>query len=374
MKNNIIIIGGGFFGLYLADFCAKLGYKVKLIEKEQQLMSRASFTNQARVHNGYHYPRSMLTAMRSKESFPRFVREFEESIYKDFDKYYLVAKATSKVTASQFSSFFSRIGATCKPADDKLSELVNPALIDGSFSTVEYAFDALKLKDTMVERLGNTDVEILLNTCAENVTENSNNLVVEAKNYTTGQEYTFEANHVFNCTYSRINHLLARNGLELTELKHEMTEMCIVDVPEELKKMGLTVMCGPFFSVMPFPSEGAHSLSHVRYTPHYSWNDTHNSAYVDAHIKYTEDKRNSAWMHMIKDASRYIPILEECTYRKSIWEVKTILPRSEGDDSRPILFLPNHGMKGFHSIMGGKIDNVYDMIEAIKRCNILESL
>ena len=52
-----------------------------------------------------------------------------------------------------------------------------------------------------------------------------------------------------------------------------MTEMCIVDVPDELKKVGITVMCGPFFSIMPFPSKQAHSFSHVRYTPHYEWDD-----------------------------------------------------------------------------------------------------
>ena len=26
-------------------------------------------------------------------------------------------------------------------------------------------------------------------------------------------------------------------------------------------------MCGPFFSAMPFPARGLHTLSHVRYTP-----------------------------------------------------------------------------------------------------------
>lgn len=74
---------------------------------------------------------------------------------------------------------------------------------------------------------------------------------------------------------------------------------------------------------------------------------------------------------MVKDAARYIPILGECRYERSLWEVKTLLPRSETDDSRPILFRANHGIKGFHCIMGGKIDNVYDAIETINNMNII---
>jgi hypothetical protein len=70
---------------------------------------------------------------------------------------------------------------------------------------------------------------------------------------------------------------------------------------------------------------------------------------------------------MLLDARRYMPILEQCKYVKSLWEVKTVLPQSETDDSRPILFKPNYGLPGLHSVMGGKIDNVYDVIQEIDR-------
>jgi hypothetical protein len=131
-------------------------------------------------------------------------------------------------------------------------------------------------------------------------------------------------------------------------------------------------MDGPFFSVMPFPSRGLHSFSHVRYTPHYEWHDTNVESYRDAHKHYDEVTKKSAWNSMLHDAKRYMPILSECKYEDSIWEVKTILPRSESNDSRPILFKPNHGLKGFHTIMGGKIDNVYDVIEVIEKTGLID--
>ena len=88
---DITIVGGGFFGLYVAEYFSRRGKKVLVIEKENDAMQVASYTNQARVHNGYHYPRSMLTASRSRISFPRFVDEFNACIDNDFESYYMIS-------------------------------------------------------------------------------------------------------------------------------------------------------------------------------------------------------------------------------------------------------------------------------------------
>ena len=56
-----------------------------------------------------------------------------------------------------------------------------------------------------------------------------------------------------------------------TSIKHEITEMALIEIHSEIKDIAVTVMDGPFFSLMPFPSAELHTLSHVRYTPHISW-------------------------------------------------------------------------------------------------------
>lgn len=363
-RKNIAIAGGGFFGLYLAEQLALKGCWVTVYEKNQQLMSRASYVNQARVHNGYHYPRSILTALRSRLSFPRFVDEFRDCIDDDFAQYYLVAGSLSKVTGEQFRRFCQRIGAECEDAPTSVKRLVNPVLIDSVFTTREYAFDAHKLRDIMLQRLSAAGVNIVTDAVVERVRKSGEGL--ELFITVSGQPETGYADHLFNCTYSRINYLLNGSELPLIPLRHEMTEMCLVDVPDEFKKVGLTLMCGPFFSVMPFPSAQLHSFSHVRYTPHYRWSDNGSKPYEDAHRKFDLDLRRSAWGHMIRDAQRYVPGLSECLYQRSIWEVKTILPRSDSNDSRPILFRANHGLKGLHCVMGGKIDNIYDALHEIE--------
>ena len=137
--------------------------------------------------------------------------------------------------------------------------------------------------------------------------------------------------------------------------------MCLVKIPSELKDKALTVMCGPFFSLMPFPARNLHTLSHVRYTPHGEWHDS--AQHVRRGHEYmNEINRKSHFPQMYADIKRYMPLAKKIEYTgESLWEVKTVLPSSEQDDSRPILYKQHHGgLKNYICIMGGKIDNIYD--------------
>lgn len=362
---DITIIGGGFFGLYVAEYFSRLNKKVAIIEKENDAMQRASYINQARVHNGYHYPRSILTALRSRISFPRFVDEFNTCINNEFDKYYLISNRLGKVTPNQFEKFCDRIGASYEPAPPFMDQMVKSNMIDGIYKVKEFAFDSVKLKKLMLERVQNNNVLTIFNHEVTSIKRNPTNALLEL-NITSGTtQQTIASQQVFNCTYSLLNRVLAESKIDLILLRHEMTELCIVDVPEEIKNIGITVMCGPFFSIMPFPSKQAHSFSHVRYTPHFEWDDNNHTPYMNAYKIHSKSQRKSAFKKMKLDAKRYVPLLNDIEHKESLWEVKTILPRSANSDSRPILFKANYGLPGFHCVMGGKIDNVYDVIQTI---------
>ena len=70
-----LIIGAGLYGLYAALYCGKRGQQVEVLEIEQAPFTRATYINQARVHMGYHYPRSLSTAMKSAGTIPSvFIR------------------------------------------------------------------------------------------------------------------------------------------------------------------------------------------------------------------------------------------------------------------------------------------------------------
>ena len=356
---DALIVGGGFYGLYLAEILAARLPRVLLCERAADLMTRASHANQARVHNGYHYPRSVLTALRSRVNFPRFVAEFRPAVAADFGKLYAVARQGSKVTAEQFGESMRRIEAPIEPAEESVRRLFDPALVEEVFRVREHAFDSAELKRLMAERVRRAGVEVRLNMAVERVwPQPGGSILVRLP------DEDVAAGMVVCCSYAQTNAVAAASGLPVIPLKHELAELALVDVPPAIKGLGITVMDGPFFSCMPFPPRGLHTLSHVRYTPHGHWYDglpaePHQPAYE----VFDAAQKRTAFPHMVRDAARYLPALAGCEYRDSLWEVKTVLPRSETDDSRPILFRPDHGIPNYHVVMGGKIDNVYDVAD-----------
>ncbi|WP_069471507.1 FAD-dependent oxidoreductase [Candidatus Marithrix sp. Canyon 246] len=351
MSKNLVI-GGGFYGCLVALELNKHGHQVILVESENDFMQRASYINQARIHQGYHYPRSFLTALRSRQNFTHFVKEFPECVDNSFDKYYAIAHQ-SKVSAVQFYKFCQRIGAPVSEAPDDIKKLFNRHLINDVFKVKEYAFDAVILKEIIATKLAKTDIDIRLNSTVIHI-EKDVVVIQEGQN-----QKTITVDRIFNCTYSNLNRLIVDAKLEMIPLKHEYTEMALIEVPDPLKKVGITVMDGPFFSCMPFPSRKLHSLSHVRYTPHYHWVDREEKEYIH--------KSDSLYTAMIRDAARYLPLLMNSNYIESLWEIKTVLPQSEGDDSRPILFKESEKAPGVFSVMGGKIDNIIDIREQVQK-------
>jgi glycine/D-amino acid oxidase-like deaminating enzyme len=168
---------------------------------------------------------------------------------------------------------------------------------------------------------------------------------------------------VFNCTYSQINRLLTQSGLEPLPVKHEITELALIAPPPALRNLGVTLMDGPFFSTMPFPAENLHSLSHVRYTPHESWVEP--AAMRDPHAYLEARPPQSNCMYMIRDAKRYLPAIGEAKHVRSLFTVKTVLVQNEVDDGRPILLRWHPDLGNMATIMGGKIDNIYDVLAAL---------
>ena len=100
-----IIIGAGLYGLYSALFCGEKGQRVLVLECDPTPFRRATYINQARVHQGYHYPRSISTAMKSAGYFERFNKDFDFCINREFDKVYATSSQYSWSDGEQFKNF-----------------------------------------------------------------------------------------------------------------------------------------------------------------------------------------------------------------------------------------------------------------------------
>jgi glycine/D-amino acid oxidase-like deaminating enzyme len=352
-----VVIGGGFFGAQLAVHLCRQPGEVLLVERESDLMTRASYHNQARVHNGYHYPRSFQTAVRSHLNFQRFVETYPECIDRSFEKLYAVSRRFSHVTAERFYHFCRRTGAPIEPAPTRLSKLFDRDYVEAVFSVTEYAFDARRLRHRMQGDLQRVGVHVETGTSAERLKVRADG-ALDLQLCGAAGDSRVVADELFNCTYADLNGLLSRSGLPAIPLRHEWTELVLVRPPAALSELGVTVMCGPFFSLMPFPARGLHSFSHVRYTPHCSWDDMGQPAPEGLPTV-------SSFGRMQRDALRYLPAASQLEAVESLWQVKTILPRNEVDDGRPVMYRRNHGVPGLHCVLGAKIDNIFDLLEMI---------
>src|SRR5262249_41764851 len=160
------VIGGGFFGCSLALALRARGERVTLLEREGDLLLRASANNQARVHGGYHSPRSILTGLGSRLNYPRFVADFAACIDRSFRHFYAVARRQSQVTPRQFETFCRRIGADLGPAPAEVRAWFDPELVEKVYEVEEHAFDVDRLRETMRARLQEARVEVQLATRA----------------------------------------------------------------------------------------------------------------------------------------------------------------------------------------------------------------
>lgn len=354
---NVVIAGGGFFGCTIALMLQRRGMKPLVVEAEPELLTRASRVNQARVHGGYHYPRSLMTAYRSRHNYERFREVYREAIVDRFTKIYGVSRSFSKVTAQQFSVFMDRIGAPLKPAPESVEKLFDDRLTESVWIAEECAFDCSLLRERCRRDLEQAGIPVRMSTRVSGAHRQADGTVVAQ--LSDGSEH--EVSLIVNATYSGLNLFTQGAQLPVIPLKHELAEMALVRLPESLSGLSVTMMCGPFFSFMPYPSMGLTTLSHVRYTPHLQWFEKSGGDIKDPYERYAQLPKISNYPYMVTDAARYIPALSNAEYVDSLWEVKTLLPQTEVDDGRPILFRRDPIMPEVIHVMGGKIDNIFDV-------------
>ena len=151
MNYDKIILGAGLYGLYSALFCAKQKEKVLVLEYDPRAFMRATYINQARVHMGYHYPRSYSTAIKSAGYFKRFNEDYSFCINGEFEKVYATSSAFSWTNAKQFKHFCNSSNIPCDEV--ATSKYFNEGMCDGAFVTKEYTYDAEVLKHHLLNEL-----------------------------------------------------------------------------------------------------------------------------------------------------------------------------------------------------------------------------
>lgn len=365
-----IVIGAGIYGLYAALKCAEAKQHILVLERDGEAVSRATYVNQARVHMGYHYPRSKMTALKSANYFERFCDDFGFCIKDDFKQIYATSKALSWTNAKAFEKFCHDSSIPCEKIDEK--EYFNEGLCDGAFLTKEYTYDAMILKKYFLTELSRYQaVEILYNQDISRIEKKSQvwEVISNEKKYETG--------FILNATYAGTNEIQKMMGFNPFNIKYELCEIILCKVDEKLRDVGLTVMDGPFFSIMPFGKTGYHSLTSVTFTPHitsydelptFECQNASNGLCYPGHLgncNKCKAKPKSAWPYMSQLAKKYMRSELKFEYVDSLYSMKPILKMAEIDDSRPTMVKVECQNPTFVSAFSGKINTIYDLDEVI---------
>ena len=365
MSPRVAVVGAGAFGLHAAAVLARAGARVTVFELDDAPMRRASSVNQARLHTGLHYPRSLLTARASLAQYARFRDEFPAAV-RDFRAVYAVARHGSKTGPAAFASFADRLGVATRPV--RVAELFDPSRVATALEVEEASFDAPALRAALLGRLPRS-VELRL---SEGIASGAPRGDGVALRTTRGAR--LDVDRVVLATYAGTNGLRAAFGLAPLPLQHELTHVVLGRVGPGLANVGLTVMDGDFWSLMPFGHTGLHSLTSVGWTPH----DRAGAlpgfpcqpatlggprpcapglpARCGACAHAPAAHRGPMWAQarsMLAPGASFEPV-------ETLVTIKTVLRTTEVDDSRPT-FIESDPGGAVVTVFSGKISTLFDL-------------
>lgn len=206
-KYDKIIIGAGLYGLYSALFCARKGERILVLECDDKAFQRATYINQARVHQGYHYPRSLSTALKSAMYFERFNRDYDFCIFHEFKQLYATSNCYSWTNGNQFIHFCRAAHIPCEEVP--VGRYFQKGKCDGAFLTREYTYDAKILCNYFLSELGKYEsrVRIRYGSKIVNIEKASNCYKIYESD-----KSCYETGFVLNATYASTNQLVKLIG------------------------------------------------------------------------------------------------------------------------------------------------------------------
>ena len=345
-SDNILIVGGGIFGLTTAIVLTDNGYNVTVIEKNFDVLLEATKCNQNRVHYGFHYPRSIQTSEESLIGLKTFKDFYGECINYHFEKYYAISAINSHINTNQFMDFSSSIGLNIKEKwpSEKILRRDN---IESCWLTDEPVFDYTKLREIILERVTNKKIKILRNCTVSSL--DGDVAILDNK-------YKLRFKYLINATYSGIPDFLKDIGCDPIKGKFQLCVLPIMRSKSNIKNFGVTIMDGPFCSLMP---KGFSDDNFILYHVINSVNQEHIGTSRENWLPIKDIVEKD----IIDQCKLYYPILDDMTLVDSWIATRIVLPEQEIDDARPTLVLKN--TENIFSLFSGKITTCVDAANRI---------
>lgn len=346
---SVAIIGCGIFGAMASLRLAARGAQVTVYERQATPLQGASYNNQNRLHLGFHYPRDDETARQSIRGFMRFREEFGPCILGGFPNAYFVASQGSLVTAQQYLDFCQRMGLR--------HERIDPATFDPMVRDVdlgvlcdEVVYDSAVLSTLVLQRLTDAHIEPHFNADVQRIERRSDGFRL----HVAGQPARdFDA--VVNSTYANVNAFTEQLGHDVPEYQYEYTMVPIVEWDHAA--VGVSIMDGPFMTVLPFGQTGRYLLYHVAHSVVAEHVGRHMPAsWVDKATAPARQVDGQALFERMRQAcSQFVPALASVRLVGFLEGPRMVLAHRHHTDARPSIVRCHE--PGYVTAFTGKIDH-----------------
>ena len=245
MKKNILIIGAGIHGCFIAKYLSnKKDYNITMIEKENDICLGSSSATHNRANRGYHYPRSQQTASECMSAYDYFKSNYKKFL-KQMETYYCIEKK-SKTSLTNYLKFFKKNNLKYKLI--KKSKFIKNESLEAILKVEEGCFDHFKIKKYLKKELDRENVSIYLNFNLEKIDKIDNEIILFGKNK---KKIKIKPSLIINCTYNNCNQIikLFKKDFEKISYKQQLTEVAVIESKKYIP--GITIMDGPFITIMP---------------------------------------------------------------------------------------------------------------------------
>ena len=346
---NVAVIGCGAFGAEIALKARACGLSVTIYEANTDILLGASGNNQNRLHLGFHYPRDLETGRQSIRGFEAFKQKYAECIEGEFQNAYFIANKCSLTSPEEFLEFCEMLGAPYKPV---LASNF-PVKVQGADKGIlceEVAYDCRVLRDLVWMRLRDEDIDLAIGEKVLKIEKAGERYRIESQNRSP-----LLVDVVINCSYANINRLTEQLGYVVPERLFEYTVVPIIKL--DIPKVGITIMDGPFMTLLPHGKSENSLLYHVE-----------NSVVAKSIATQLDEKwltpdtspfasmnKNQYFRHMIEACREYVPVLEGATLAGFLEGPRMVLARKEDTDARPSMI--NDYGDSYFTVFSGKIDH-----------------
>jgi len=346
---NVVVIGGGIFGAEAALRAKSLGLSVKVYEAKDDILSGASMNNQNRLHLGFHYPRDLETGKQSIRGFDAFRQKYAESIQADFINAYFIANQKSRTTPVGYLNFCRELNVPFQVVTPS-SFPVEVLGADTCILCGEVVYDCRILRDLVWKMLDRAEVEVALQTRVVAVKNHAGRYTVES---TDGESVL--ADVVVNASYADINRLTRQLGFPVSQNLYEYTAVPIIRV--NLPRVGITIMDGPFMTVLPYGKSGDFLLydvvesvvaSDVAELMPPGW-------LVPETAPFSQIDKAGFFNKMLKQCAGYVPALRQAELVGFLEGPRMVLAKRDDSDARPSIVNDYNG--SYFSVFAGKIDH-----------------